>query len=410
MIARHAALAMLAVALPAVAGCRAGGLTSNTRPDPVAARPPDLAPTKVIAQINKNARAVQSLRASPSIKVSVDDRDHYGVNGKLAMERPRNFHLTLDSTMRREADIGSNDQGFWFWVGRSKEKEVYVCRYDESGASPLAAAYQPDWIVEALGLREIPEEEAADMTVDRANGPGGSTLTLTQHRKATDGSSYTKKITVDAASGLVLEHSLYDGNRKELLARAIILPGRNGSRYQKVEVPGVDGEAPSTVYVPSKVQLEWRRERLKLDVEMGRPQINPELDARIFAEPPFPGYARRDIGAEAGIAGARDSGSSSAPKSVRQTRPVPPTGVRLDEPEPLDADASAAATPAPRNRLRNRAAARNEYGEVPLTNNDARVLGVADVVGARWPAAPVPDFQKPDSPAWARAPERSYEP
>ena len=37
------------------------------------------------------------------------------------------------------ADIGSNDNEYWFWIKDSPEKAVYYCNYDEAGASPLAA-------------------------------------------------------------------------------------------------------------------------------------------------------------------------------------------------------------------------------------------------------------------------------
>ena len=39
-------------------------------------------------------------------------------DGKLALERPRNFKLELMSAADEEADIGSNDEEFWFWVQR----------------------------------------------------------------------------------------------------------------------------------------------------------------------------------------------------------------------------------------------------------------------------------------------------
>ena len=40
------------------------------------------------------------------------------------------------------------------------DKSIYWCNYDELDSSPLAVTYQPDWIIEALGLKPISAEEA----------------------------------------------------------------------------------------------------------------------------------------------------------------------------------------------------------------------------------------------------------
>src|SRR6202043_3876546 len=112
----------------------------------------------------------KSLKAEPEITVVVNNRERYGVTGRLAMQRPQNFKLSLVRPMTKleEADIGSNDQGCWFWVKGAKDRQVYVCSYDETGESPLDGAMQPDWIVEALGLREIRNDEVAAIQVDRS--------------------------------------------------------------------------------------------------------------------------------------------------------------------------------------------------------------------------------------------------
>ena len=79
------------------------------------------------------------------------------------MERPRGFRLELEATgVGKVADIGSNDQEFWFWVKDNKDKAIYVCDYKDVNASQLAVTYQPDWIIEAMGLREIDPTRGRD--------------------------------------------------------------------------------------------------------------------------------------------------------------------------------------------------------------------------------------------------------
>ena len=41
----------------------------------------------------------------------------------LAVERPRNFKLELSHSMSTIADIGSNDERFWFWF-QNKQGQV----------------------------------------------------------------------------------------------------------------------------------------------------------------------------------------------------------------------------------------------------------------------------------------------
>ncbi|HEV3168474.1 MAG TPA: hypothetical protein VGZ22_30995 [Isosphaeraceae bacterium] len=332
MVARRAWLAVLA--LLASAGCRAAGVGSLApRQDPIAAQAP-LAADRVIAQINSNARKVESLKANPSITVYYD-RHRYAVDGKLALERPRNFKLDIRSTVHgKEADIGSNDRQFWFWTRQNSpkaRKEYYVGRYEDAHSVQLAA-FQPDWIIESFGLREIPADEATSMKVERKRVPNSTRdiYLLTNHQRTREAQSITKVTTVDASSGLILKQELYEGDRtsdpRALLARAEVVGGK--FHPYKVE-PDADGQAGAQVVLPALVRLDWPREGMRLDVELREPELNPTLRAELFDEPTDlqkMGYQRVDLGTDPGLAG---------PATIRESRPAPPSGVRLDEPEPI---------------------------------------------------------------------------
>src|SRR5262249_16893173 len=148
-----------------------------------------------------NAERVQSLRAFPEVTVTFTEpngrKQSGSVNGRLAMERPRSFKLLLKSHVAEEADIGSNEDEFWFWNRRNEEKAVYVCHYSEAGDSPLPGSLQPDWIVEALGLREIPPQDEKRIIVRRGQQPG--TLVLTDKRTSPLGETTYKVTVVDEA-------------------------------------------------------------------------------------------------------------------------------------------------------------------------------------------------------------------
>ncbi len=169
--------AVLALALGVVAllpGCHAGGASGlSAKPAPPVPGV-SLTATEAIERHNLNAARVQVLEARPRITVSSPGMNG-SADGRMALERPRNFKLTIEHMAKGQiADLGSNDKEFWFWAQSKKDNNVYVCSYDEIDRSPLSAAFQPDWIVEAMGLRTISREEARQMTSKGADTPARS--------------------------------------------------------------------------------------------------------------------------------------------------------------------------------------------------------------------------------------------
>src|SRR4051812_4221168 len=158
-VSRLTAFAILA--LCAVSGCRTAGVNDLARPEPPLTLKSTTA-AEILAEHNRNAERIKILEARPSLTITVaepnKEKSSYSVDGQLTMERPRNFKLKVKHTTSDLADIGSNDKEYWFWVKDKSQKGIYYCNYDESGSSPLAATFQPDWITEAMGLRIIPEE------------------------------------------------------------------------------------------------------------------------------------------------------------------------------------------------------------------------------------------------------------
>src|SRR5262245_62145799 len=95
MVFRNGFLAILALIV--ARGCHTAGFQRRYQfePPPEVAQP-RVSPVDVIDRINQNARLVHSLKASPSIKVTMGRRST-PVSGKLALERPRNFKLVMTS-------------------------------------------------------------------------------------------------------------------------------------------------------------------------------------------------------------------------------------------------------------------------------------------------------------------------
>jgi hypothetical protein len=358
----------LLLGLLVVSGCRTAGIDNLARREPPPPRPALDART-VIAEHNRNAERIETLEAAPSMTVSAG-RKGYGVNGHMALERPRNFKLELSHTGTEVADIGSNDEKFWFWIRDNGDKAVYFCNYEDADDSALATTLQPDWIVEALGLRVIPEEEMGDYRLTRGSKPGE--LVLTHKPTVSRGETITRVTIISEEYHRIREHQLYAGDQKELLARAVI------DSYMKIMPADESGEA---VYIPQKMKLEWRREKMSMEVTLvpSTTKVNTvftdEVRAARFVQGTHKGYEPRNLAGDL----PRPSGDTT---TVRETRPIPPAGVQLGQPAPLGVEGSARA---PRDPVALSA-------DLP----NAGTLGDR-LVGPSMPEAPELHFARPQS-------------
>jgi hypothetical protein len=378
---------LLLLVLLAASGCRTAGVDNLARRDPM---PPSttLDAREVIAAHNRNAEKIQSFETRGRLTVATGGRPNPPVDGRLAMERPRKFKLDiLHSQFGQVADIGSNDEKFWFWVRsdpKDRERVSYYCAYKDVDTTPLVATLQPDWIVEALGFRVIPDEEVKDISITRGEAP--DTLVLTHHPSKHGGETVVRKTIVRESTRQIQEHQLYS-DKMVLLASAKI------ESYQRLPVSNADG-IEEVVTVPQKMRLEWKRERLTMDVNFSTSpkttKVNSGFAGRdeLFVEQPHKGYERVNL---AKVAPRVPRGRTE----IRETRPAPPTGVQLGAPEPSPIGADGAA--------------RISSDPVALTADlPARPPLTDELVDPAQPKAPELQFAKPTA-TWRNAVEPGYQ-
>ena len=370
------------LAMLASSGCRTGGLGNLAGPAPQVAPRTTPEARRLLADHNRNAGRIETIDARPAMSVSVGGR--WGaVDGKLAMERPRNFKLDVEHASGKVADIGSNDGEFWFWTKDSKDKAVYFCNYDEDGGCPLAGGLQPDWITEALGVRVIPDEEMDEITVTRPKEPDTLVLTHRPTRTAA-GEAVTRVTILSESTRRVKEYRLLTGDQKTILAKAVI------KGYQTIAPE--DGSEP--VYFPQRLRLDWFREKLAMEATfpVDKTKVNKAFTetrrAALFVEPT--GFDRKDLARLSGV-------NPGQPTTVRESLPAPPAGgVRLGEPESSSAGADDEA-----RKDRSPIALSADLPAMPSLSNE--------VVGAPIPRAPDPAFQTAGANNWRRSSGPSYE-
>ncbi len=309
---------LMAMALGSI-GCRAAGtgsLSLNSRPAPIQEPLVDL--DQFVIEHNRNAALIQSLEASPAIKVAMPRRPQFPLEGRMALDRPRNFRLELFSHKDSKADIGSNAEEFWFWVSNSEDRSIYWCNYADLESSPLAVTYQPDWIVEALGLRPISAEEKAGIKQRKGPETGTTTLVFAPTRNRSE--SYTRWMTVSNRDRRIKILQIYTAT-----SPPVLIAQATPSDYKPFASQSEETATATTkglCYLPEKLVLDWKRDQVMkmevvlLDVHLN--QFDPSRKEALFTEPEIEGYKRRNL-AELNR-GARQQGQRTI---TRQTIPPP---------------------------------------------------------------------------------------
>jgi hypothetical protein len=317
---------MMAVAV-GLTGCRAAGTGSlSLHPRPALTQTSfDL--DEFIAEHNSNAESLQSLKAQPTITVGNGKIRRVRVDGHLALQRPRDFKLEVTLQTVPKADIGSNADEFWFWVVNddADNKSIYWCNYSDLESSNLSFTYQPDWIIDSLGLKPITPEEAARIQVHRGVKAGTTLLKFPIVRD--QGEPYSREMVVSNADRRIEKLVIYSEKPRMPIAEAV------PSNYQPYQ-GGAGGSDRETCYLPQNLRLDWKREQLVLEVALKDVELNRldrSMSAELFTEPEMPGYTRRNL-AELSR-GARPDRRTT----TRQTIPPPesPTGIQLGRPSPM---------------------------------------------------------------------------
>src|SRR4051794_26843346 len=82
-----------------LSGCRAANTGSLSLSPRTQAPSSSFDVPEFVAEYNRNAERIQSLEAKPSIRLATSKRQlrEYHLDGRMALERPRNFELQLSA-------------------------------------------------------------------------------------------------------------------------------------------------------------------------------------------------------------------------------------------------------------------------------------------------------------------------
>ncbi|MBI5761672.1 MAG: hypothetical protein HZA46_24445 [Planctomycetales bacterium] len=251
--------------------------------------PPQPTQQDVVAHLNRNIARVNSWRCT-SAKITSRERGAVpmSLSAVIAVEGDRNFRLTANNPFGgREVDLGSNGERFWFWSPRNDPKHVFTARHEQLAQAQeyFPMPFQPDWLMEVLGVIPIDETE---VTLEPYE-PGARQGTLVAHRISPQGEPVTKLTVIDLCHGLVLEHSLVD-QRGRLIAKATL----------RDHWPDV----ATGVVLPRHIDIDWPQARLGLALAFGAIEINPPtIPEPTWSMPVVPGFPPLDLARLAEAAG-----------------------------------------------------------------------------------------------------------
>jgi hypothetical protein len=253
-------------------------------------------PRQIVRYLNENAARVNALESRDLDMDIKAGNQAIGVHGSLYCLKPKNFRLRAKFVGRDVADIGSNDQEFWFWNSEDKPPDQYHCSYADfaRGDVRLPFPFQPDWVLEALGMSApapvgTPEQEQAlgrSLTVRKTSD--SKYIELIEWTRSAQGQPVTKVTVLNNfnATGTtpqVHAYRLFDA-RSQLICQATV---------QSVQLDKASG-----VVVPHKIELNWPAQQLTMTMTLGEIAVNnPALaqNTRLFVRPPPPNGRAVDL-------------------------------------------------------------------------------------------------------------------
>jgi hypothetical protein len=288
-------LVMLAAAV-GVIGCKNGPWQ---RPD--ARVPYNGTPTadQVVAHLNQNARAVQSIQYGDVDIQAKQGTQSFAVDGLMFYQKPRNFRLKAEGGGVPQADFGSNNQEFWFWIRQDKANAIYRCTYEDlPRISNLKIPLNPEWICEALCVQELGDPRHYQMKTV------GNAVEMTSQAVSPQGAPMQKVLTVATTGPLAGRIT------------AMRLRSNQGTEIWSAEVTEYHTNVPGHHAIPRKVKVKCPAENFEISFKLDQPQVNTIQAGKtgnLFTRPEIVGYQVIDL--------ARGSAQTQSQQRIRGSVP-----------------------------------------------------------------------------------------
>jgi hypothetical protein len=247
--------------------------------DPVAANGPKPTETDLVNYLNYNSERIQSLQVRDLQMDGQQGMQSVGLSGWMVCQKARNFRLRADVAGKTMADIGSNDQEFWYWIAKAEPPYLAHCSYADlrTGNVKLPFPFQPEWVMESLGMGQYGPAQNCRLI------EAGKYYRLTQDTTGSQGQPVRKIIVFNRDPGKyqVREYILQDMRGKDICTANI-------NDVQTVQSAGVT--------IPRRITLKWPEQKLTLTLKLDDVVANVNFDSTMaFTRPTMPGIQSYDL-------------------------------------------------------------------------------------------------------------------
>ncbi len=214
------------------------------------ASPLELKINAAVQEINRRNAGVKSFM-SENMDVTIQRDIAVRLRGSLAYEKDRRFRLIIRRRLgTKEADIGSNNQYFWFWSRRHDPPHLFYADHKDVYKSRLKTPFHPLWMMGALSMGTIDLKGAK---VSEFEGK----WKVSQKRKGTLGK-------------MIIKSTIIDPDRKVVVGHYI--SSLSGKLIASTEIEEWDGNTPSVII------MRWHDEGVSIRLKFIHPKVNPQID------------------------------------------------------------------------------------------------------------------------------------
>jgi hypothetical protein len=239
----------------------------------------------LVEYMNRNARLVQRIECGDLDMDASQGRQQVGLRGKLVCQKPRDFRMSGKVLGKDEVDMGSNDQEFWYWIGKAEPPYLFHCSYTDfnQGRARMPFPFQPEWIMEGLGMAEYgaPDHYKVNVTPQ--------TVELIEETRSSQGTP-VRKVTV-------FSRVPAQGNQPQVTAH--ILQDASGKEICSAHIVEVQQDRATSAIVPRRIELRWPAEQMTLKMKLDQVTVNPSISqqkaAVLFTRPKLTGVQSYDL-------------------------------------------------------------------------------------------------------------------
>jgi hypothetical protein len=275
--------------LAGLSGCADGGRLNLLRPTgttkdigkDVAVKQQVPLKEDLVAYLDNNAARIPGIESN-DIGLTCYANSSVGIpiSGWVRGRGPRDFRLVAKALGNEEVDLGSNDQEFWYWIRRGAPYQFF-CSYqalEEGRVKDIALPFQPDWVLEAIGMGRYGPADKYELQTTAAN------FKLIERTKSPQGVPVKKVIVFNSKQARADEPQVTD---------YLVVDERTGKEIcsAKIKRRQILGGAE----LAREIELRWPQENLKLVLHLDNVRLTQNMQARFFTRPRLNGVQAYDL-------------------------------------------------------------------------------------------------------------------